>query len=65
MTIRFSEITVIVREGGPFRRTGCGACGQIVTLLIVSHAVLATILQYERGTAGKTIWLGNWILLTI
>jgi len=32
MTIRVSEVTVIVK-GGPIIKTCCGACGQIVTSL--------------------------------
>jgi len=32
------ETSVIVREGGPFRKTCRGACGQIVTPLHISNA---------------------------
>jgi len=34
MRFRFSEETVVVREGGAYRKTCCGACGQVVTPLL-------------------------------
>jgi len=61
MTIRFSEVTAIVREGGPLRKTCCGACGQIVTPLNCLTFFLDRSQDhrrpFERGKEGQLLSL--------